>query len=86
VDLERVVVSVTPEKHSNARQLKIRPRLIAMLNGLERKWTYVFRIPDILKENLLHVFRRYIEQRKKVAEKLQNSRISAITFHTLRYF
>ncbi len=87
LDLEKGIVSVTPEKHSHARQLKVSPRLIAMLNNLQRKWPYVFRNPKILKENSLHVFRRhYIEQRKKVADKLQNPRINAITFHTLRHF
>ena len=85
--MEKGIVSVTPEKHGHARQLKITPRLIAMLNNLERKWSYVFRNPKILKENSLHVFRRhYIQQRKKVSEKLQNPRINAITFHTLRHF
>ena len=87
LDLEKGIVNVVPEKHSHARQLKISPRLIAMLNNLQRKWPYVFRNPKIMKENSLHVFRRhYIEQRKKVSEKLQNPRITAITFHTLRHF
>jgi hypothetical protein len=87
LDLEKGIINVIPEKHSHARQLKVSPRLIAMLNNLQRKWPYVFRNPKILKENSLHVFRRhYIEQRKKVADKLQNPRINAITFHTLRHF
>jgi len=42
IDYERSLVLVTPEKHSKPRQLKISPRLIAMLNTLPRTSTYVF--------------------------------------------
>jgi integrase len=87
VDLERGVVNVTPEKHSHARQQKISPRLIAMINTMPRKWPLLFRNPIIAKENSMHVFRRnYICQRKDLADKLQNPRINAISFKTLRHF
>jgi integrase len=87
LDLEKGTVIVLPEKHSHARQLKISPPLIAMLNQLERKWPLVFRNPSISKESSLHVFRRhYVHQRKRLADKLQNPRLNSITFKTLRHF
>jgi len=87
LDLERGTVTVLPEKHSHARQLKISPHLIAMMKRLQRKWPLVFRNPSIQKENSLHVFRRhYVQQRKRLADKLQNPRLNSITFKTLRHF
>jgi integrase len=87
LDLEKGTVTVLPEKHSHARQLKISPHLIAMLSRLLRKWPLVFRNPSIPKDSSLHTFRRhYVRQRKKLANKLQNPRLDSITFKTLRHF
>ncbi|MGD0422995.1 MAG: site-specific integrase [Candidatus Bathyarchaeia archaeon] len=87
IDLNRGTVNVTPEKHGHARQLKLSNNLTAMLNRLPRKWPLIFRNPKTPKENMIHTFRRhYINQRRRVADKLQNPRIEAITFHTMRHF
>ena len=87
IDLNRGIVNVTPEKHGHARQLKLSNNLSAMLNRLPRKWPLIFRNPKTQKENMIHTFRRhYINQRRRVADKLQNPRIEAITFHTMRHF
>jgi integrase len=87
LDPEECTVRITPEKGSNARTLKISNRLSCMMNSLPRKWRHVFRNSSIARENSLHTFRRhYVEQRRKIAQKVQNPRIEAITFKTMRHW
>jgi integrase len=87
LDFERAAVTVTPEKGSNARQLKISSHLIAMLNALPHLYEYCFRNPKIDPEKSMRTYQRtFEEQRRRAASKLQNPRISAITFRTLRHF
>jgi len=87
IDFEKGAVNVSPEKNSNARQLKVSNRLIAMLNGLPRKYDMIFRNPDISPiESIEHFRRNFIKRRERLAQNLQNPRINAITFHTLRHF
>src|SRR5208283_3625556 len=45
IDFEKSIVNIFPEKNSNARQLKLSNRLIAMLNNLPRKYDLIFRNP-----------------------------------------
>jgi integrase len=86
-DFERGSVTITPEKGSNARQLKISSRLIAMLNALPRPYEYCFRNPKIDPEKSMRTYQKvFEEQRKRIALKLQNPRINAISFRTLRHF
>jgi integrase len=87
LDFERGTVNVTPEKGSRARQLKASNRLLAMLNNLQKPWTHVFRNPNTIPLKSLDDFRRNFElARVTVAKKLQNPRLRAISFKTLRHF
>jgi len=86
-DFERASVTITPEKGSNARQLKLSSHLIAMLNALPRPYEYCFRNPKIAPEKSMQTYQKvFEEQRKRTALKLQNPRINAISFRTLRHF
>ena len=87
LDFERGSATITPEKGSNARQLKISSHLIAMLNALPHPYEYCFRNPKIDPEKSMRTYQKtFEEQRKRAAAKLQNPRINAITFRTLRHF
>lgn len=87
IDTERLTVSVLPEKNSNPRRLKVSVRLVAMLNGLSQSYEYVFRNPKIEPRKAMVVFQKAVsKQRKTLAQKLKNERISAINFRTLRHF
>jgi len=87
IDSDRGTVSVAPEKNSKPRQLKISTRLMAMLNGIPRNHEYVFRNPRTEFIRSMDILRRDMAaQRKRVADRLQNPRINAITFRALRHF
>jgi integrase len=87
IDLEKSTVNIAPEKDSNPRQLKISTRLMAMLNRLPRRYEYVFRNPKVDPLRSMEVFRRGVAgQRNRLGQKLQNPRIGAITFKTLRHW
>lgn len=80
-NLEARTVSVNhPEKHSNARMLKISEKLVSMLNRLP-KTRIVFggKSLDKFRNN-------FMSQRKTAARKLGNPRLEHISFHTLRHF
>jgi integrase len=82
MDLEHGIVTVNkPEKHSLPRQLKISGKLIAMLNCLPKEENdKVFTI------DLRTMRKRFMWQRNRIAQKLQNPRLKRITFHTLRHW
>jgi integrase len=83
LDLEKSTVNILPEKNSNTRQLRISTRLMAMLNRLPRRYEYVLRNPKVDPLRSMGVFRRSVAgQRKRLTQKLQNPRISAITEFT----
>ena len=87
IDIERNSVNVTPEKGSRARQLKISSRLAAMTNQHPHRWQLIFRNPERDAIRSLDNFRRRFERRRaRVAQKLGNPRIRAISFKTLRHF
>jgi integrase len=87
IDTERLTVTVLPEKNSNSRRLKVSVQLVAMLNGLPRKYECVFRNPKIDPRKAMVVFQKAVsKQRKTVVQKLKNERINAINFRTLRHF
>jgi integrase len=87
IDCERAVVNVTPEKGSNARQLKISNQLIAMLNQLPHSWEFMFRNPSIDPLQSIKCHRKNFEkQRRDVADRLQNPRIRSICFKTMRHW
>ena len=79
-NFENRSVDVTPEKGSNARQLKTSTQLIAMLNSLPKDKEAPFAC------SYVHFSRAFRNQRKKIASKLENPRILKIHFHTLRHW
>jgi integrase len=80
LDLENKTVRVTPEKGSNPRVLKISSKLIAMLKLLPQEK------PKPFNGSLIHFARSFRRQRRTASYKLQNRRISQITFHTFRHW
>jgi len=86
-DYDRTCVTITPEKGSNARQLRISGNLISMLNALSHRYEYCFRNPETDPEKSMRGYQKcFEEQRRLIAQKLQNPRINSITFRTLRHF
>jgi len=87
VDCERSCVRLMPEKNSEPRERKVSSRLLAMLNALPRKSINVFHDPEADPIRSLEDFRRtFINQRHRVAERLQNPRLLQISFKTLRHW
>jgi len=80
-DFERGVVSVTPEKNSKPRILKISIKCIAMLQNLPKTSDIVFGVTTI------NTKRSSLEHTRKIlARKLNNPRLLQIHFHTLRHW
>ena len=80
IDFERKVVLLNrPEKHGNARELKISDKLIAMLNRLPK-------ISDKVFSDRATVANNFNMQRKNAAQKLGNPRLLKIHFHTFRHW
>ena len=80
IDLERKTVNITPEKGSNPRILPISDKLIAMVNKLTRNRLTVFQPKK-------HMLREYFcTQRKEIAERLLNPRLTQISFHIFRHW
>ena len=87
VDVERNTVNIVREKGSGARQLRVSPRLLAMVNALPRKGAFIFHATEADPITSLDHFRRVFDrQREKVAERLENPRIMQIHWHTLRHY
>jgi integrase len=81
LDLEARTVSITPEKGSMARQLKLSGKLLGMVASLPRKSEYVFGGGDL--DNFA---RWFYMKRKELAVKLCNPRIRRIGFKTHRHW
>lgn len=82
LDFEGDTVRVNePEKNSNPRILKVSNKLAAMLNALPRTSERVF--GAVLRTS---VYNTFWEQRRRIAQKLQNPRLLQISFHTLRHW
>jgi len=81
LDLEARTVSITPEKGSMARLLKLSGKLLAMLATLPRRNEYVFGGGDL--DNFA---RWFYMKRKELAAKLGNPRIQRIGFKTYRHW
>jgi len=80
-NFERGSVTITPEKGSKPRTLRISQKLIAMLKGLSSLSTE----QKPFNGSLRHFARTFRRQRSKTAEKLKNPRMKKITFHTFRH-
>lgn len=68
-NLENKTVNLTPEKGSDARQLRISTQLIAMLNSLPKENLKPF------EGSQRHFARHFRIQRNEIASKLKNDRI-----------
>jgi integrase len=79
-DLERRTIKVRGEKGSNPRILPISERLAGILNAMPKKTEYIFHKNTNMLRNI------FAQQRKRTAVKLNNPRITKITFHTLRHW
>lgn len=80
IDFEQRSIRITPEKGSNPRILPLSPKLIEMLREIPKNSTSVFGVNS---DRMRHNFG---EQRRRIAAKLKNSRITQITFHTFRHW
>ena len=79
IDFEKNIITLNlPEKRSNPRMWKGNQKLIDMLNALPRKSRKVFGDGPI--NSMKTTFQR---TRKNLAVKLQNPRLTRISFHTL---
>jgi len=82
-DLDFVTKTVRvnrPEKHGNARILKLSDKLVSMLKALPQKTDRLFvGSVNSMRSN-------FGSQRKRTANKLKNPRITRISFHTFRHW
>jgi integrase len=78
---ETQALSITPEKGSNPRMIKISNKLAVMISSLPRDNAKIFpyKCKDIARKNLQRA-------RKRIAKNLGNPRINQIHFHTLRHW
>ncbi len=84
LDLVSGTVRVVPEKRSNPRIFHLAQRLISMLGSLPRNYgDHVFAAAHM---PLDHCRDNFVQQRKRLAEKLKNQRLTKIAFKTLRHF
>jgi integrase len=73
-------VRVTPEKGSNARNLRLSNKLISMLNELAKASINVYGAnADAMRKS-------YQLQRRRISSKLKNPRLLRISFHTFRHW
>ena len=87
VNTEKNTVTITPLKGSNARQLRISPKLSGLLMSLRKKWpTHVFRNPKIdLCKSSKRFRNEYMFQRRRASIKLNQPRLNLISFKSLRH-
>jgi integrase len=82
IDFETSTVNITPEKNSKPRICHLSHKLIGMLQQLPKNYgKRIFSRPELQ----LDVFRdNYAEQRDRIAQKVENPRLSKIMFKTMR--
>lgn len=82
LDFETNTIRITPEKNSNPRIFHISQKLVGMLQRLQKIYgKYVFAKLTMPLDNFRD---NYADQRKRIAEKVQNPRLNKIMFKTLR--
>lgn len=82
IDFEKTIVTLNcPEKGSNPRMWKISAKLSAMLNNLPRESQRLFGEGPITSMKTT-----FIKARRRLAAKLQNPRLTKISFHTFRHW
>jgi integrase len=80
IDIEHKIISITPEKGSNPRAIRVSAKLLSMLSTLPHENINVFQ------SNKETMRRMFIRARKRIAKNLGNPRINQIHFHTLRHW
>jgi integrase len=80
IDTEHLTISITPEKGSNPRAVKISEKLLTMLSTLPHENNKVFQ------SNKETMRRTFMRARNRIAKNLGNPRIKQIHFHTLRHW
>jgi integrase len=80
VDLQRKLISITPEKGGNPRTLPISERLAEVLRCLKRETELVFTA------TLSSISSNYYQQRLKIARKTGNPRLLKIGLHDFRHW
>lgn len=85
IDSETKTLRITPEKGSYPRIFKISNRLVNMLSVI-RMNNAVSDPKRIFAHDLNSVRDSYLKQRKTLARKLQNPRLTQIHFHTFRHW
>jgi len=88
INIENNTVTITPLKGSYARQMKVTPKLMGLLNSLPKKWpTYIFRNHKIELWKSSKRFRtEYMFQRRRASIKLNQPRLNLISFKSLRHY
>jgi integrase len=81
IDIEHRTVNITASKGSNPRMLPLSTELIGKINNLPKKQDHYLFNPKI------HELRNQFQtQRKLIAEKLNNTRLLRVHFHTFRHW
>jgi integrase len=88
LNIENNLVTITPLKGSNARQIKISAKLTGLLSSLSKKWPMnIFRNPKIDFYRSSRRFRNeYMFQRRRASTKLNQPRLDLISFKSLRHY
>lgn len=82
IDFEKNIITLNlPEKGSNPRLWKVSQKLMSMLNNLPRDSEAIFGDGPITSMKTT-----FGKARKRLADKLQNPRLTRISFHTFRHF
>ena len=81
LDEEKRTIRCRAEKGGNPRMFKVSNKLIAMLNALPKTSKFVFGGTSLNAHR-----KNFMEQRKRLAWKLQNPRLNQISFHTFRHW
>jgi integrase/recombinase XerD len=81
LDEEKSTLRCVSEKHGRPREAKISTRLLARINSLPRNGLLIFGT-----KNIGGIRWTLDKQKKKLAEKLQNPRLTQIHFHTMRHY
>ncbi len=84
IDFESNIIRITPEKHSNARTIRVSQSLLHRLGHVKT----VNRVtdPNRIFGRYNSVHKMYSLQKKTLARKLGNERLTQIKFHTLRHW
>jgi len=89
IDVANKCVTVTPAKYSRPRKLKISEQTLNLILSLPRRNQHVWSpsgLKDRFNEELSHFTRNCVKQRKRIAAKLKNPRISQISLRTFRHW